>query len=156
MPGTFTCHHCGKTFPYNPRLKKVQKYCSSPICQQVRRSARKNNRYHSDSVYRRKHLARQKAWRDAYPAHEYQKQYRADHPGYVLRNQEQQRGRNKKRKKELLPMIVNGTSLSLRVTGDKAYALIKINKQKIVNGTSFIAQMHILSDVKGVFRQKGT
>jgi hypothetical protein len=74
----------------------------------------------------------------------------------VLRNQEQQRGRNKKRKKELLPMIVNGTSLSLRVTGDKAYALIKINKQKIVNGTSFIAQMHILSDVKGVFRQKGT
>ena len=156
MPRTFTCQHCGKTLPRNPRLKKQQKYCSSPGCQQVRRSSKKKRRYHSDPLYRKKHLNAQKAWRDAFPAHEYQKRYRADHSEYVIRNREQQRERNKKRQKDPGSMIVNGTSLTPRASDNGAYALIKIKKGKIVNGTSFIAQMQILSGREAVFRQIGS
>lgn len=156
MPGTFTCRHCGKTLPCNPRLKKKQKFCSSPGCQQERRSSRKKKRYQSDPVYRKRYLAGQKSWRETYPAHEYQKQYREDHPEYVILNREQQRERNKKRQKDPGLMIVNGTSLSLHPDSDKAYASIKVKEGKIVNGTSFIAQIQILSGREAVFLQNGT
>jgi len=42
-------------------------------------------------------------------------------------------------------MIVNGTSLSLQPSHDESYAIFMVKNEKIVNGTSFIAQMHILS-----------
>jgi len=156
MPRTFTCQNCGKVFPCNHRIKKQQKYCSSPKYQQVRRSLRKKKRYHNDPPYRKKHLIAQKAWRDAYPAHEYQKQYRSDHPEYVVRNREKQKERNKKRQKDTGSMIVNGTSLSPQTNGNGAYGLITIKKGKIVNGTSFIAQLQLLSVREAVFRQIGS
>src|SRR6056297_3575453 len=145
MPPTFVCLHCGKTLPKNPRLKKVQKYCSAKKCQQVRRSARKKERYNSDPKYRRKQLESQKVWRENRPAHQYQKEYRKNHPQYVKRNGELQKTRNKNRQKETEAMIVNGTSLFTQLNKDNAYTVFKIKNEKIVNGTSFIAKMQILS-----------
>jgi hypothetical protein len=150
MISTFTCQHCGKTLPRNPRLKKKQKYCIAKECQQSRRSARKKQRYKGDPVYRKRHLGSQKVWREQYPAHEYQKEYRASNPEYVKRNREQQGERNKKRQKEQIPMIVNGTSLSPHSFGDGAYVIFKVKNEKIVNGTSFKAQMRVLSGKEGI------
>lgn len=154
MPGMFTCHHCGKVFPRNHRLKKTQRFCSAKSCQQARRSARKKARYKDDPAYRRKHLARQKIWREQSPAHEYQKQYRVEHPDYTDRNREQQGERNKKRQKDGRSMIVNGTSLSLQANDDKAYAVFKVKNKKIVNGTSFIAEIQLLTMKEAILAQR--
>ena len=145
MAYTITCLHCGKTVPRNPRLKKKQKYCSTKECQQFGHNARKKKRYREDRVYRKKHLEKQKAWRKQRPAHQYQREYRKTHPEYVKRNRELQRERSKRRQKEIGSIIVNGTSLSLQPNNDEAYAIFKVKNEKIVNGTSFIAQMKILS-----------
>jgi len=157
MPGTFTCRHCGKTLPRNPRLKKnnKQSYCNAPECKQAKKSARKKERYHTDPVYRQRHLDRQKIWRSNRPAHEYQQQYRESHPEYVERNRELQSKRNCTRKKRTASMIVNGTPLSLQASNDNAYAIISVKREKIVNGTPFLAQMQIITGEEAVFRQIG-
>ena len=155
MPGTFTCRHCGKTLPRNPRLQKNKKqsYCNVPECKQAKKSAKKKERYHTDPSYRQRHLDRQKIWRSNRPAHEYQKQYRESHPEYVERNRELQTERNSRRKKGTAPMIVNGTPLSPQASNDKAYAIISVKRGKIVNGTPFLAQMQIITGEEAVFRQ---
>jgi len=145
MRFSFICLHCVGTFQCNPCLKKKQKYCSANKCQQARRSTRKKERYKSDPSYRKKNLEGQKSWRQHRPSHQYQREYRADHPEYVDRNRELQRERNKKRQKEPGSMIVNGTSLSPHSSDDVAYAIFKVKNEKIVNRTSFIARMQILS-----------
>ena len=110
MISTFTCHHCGKLVPRNPRIKK-QKFCSSRACQNTRRYTITKARVTKSSDCRCLRRARNKRWRDNYPAHEYQKQYRKKHPEYVNCNREGQRGRNKKRKSEPSSMIVKTYAL---------------------------------------------
>src|SRR6056297_516351 len=155
MPSTFKCLHCKKTLPQNPRLKKIQKYCSAKKCQQIRRSLRKKERYNSDLMYRKKHLETQKAWRENRPAYLYQKEYRKNHPRYVERNRELQKTRNKNRKKEPVTMIVNGTSLFTQSSINESLAIFKLKNKKIVNGTSFIARMEILSKKEVILLQSG-
>jgi hypothetical protein len=155
MPGTFTCRHCGKTLPRNPRLKKNKKqsYCNAPECKQAKKSARKKERYQTEPSYRQRHLDQQKLWRSNRPAHEYQEQYRESHPEYVDRNRELQAKRNCRRKNRTASMIVNGTPLSLQASNDKAYAIISVKRGMIVNGTPFLAQMQILTGKEAAFRQ---
>ncbi len=153
MTTTFICCHCGSELPQNPRLKKKHTYCSSPECQQARRSARKKERYQNDTAYRKKHLERQHLWRGWRPAHQYQKDYRASHPEYVVRNRELQRERNKRRQKVPSSMIVNGTSLFTQPSNDEVYAIFKVRNEKIVNGTSFLAHMQILSKEQVILAQ---
>ena len=157
MPGTFTCRHCGKILPRNPRLKKNKKqsYCNAPVCKQAKKSARKKVRYHTDSSYRKQHLDRQKLWRSNRPAHEYQEQYRESHPEYVDRNRALQAKRNCSRKKGTASLIVNGTPLSPQASSDRVYAIISVNKEKIVNGTPFQAQIQIITGKEAIFRQIG-
>ena len=52
-------------------------------------------------------------------------------------------------------MIVNGTPLSPQPSDDKAYAIISVKREKIVNGTPFLAQMQIITGKEAVFRQIG-
>ncbi len=125
-------------------------------CQQARRSARKKERYQSDKMYRKKHLEAQKAWRENRPAHQYQQEYRKNHPRYVNRNRELQKERNKNRQKEPAAMIVNGTSLFTPPNDGETYAIFKMQNEKIVNGTSFIARMQILSKKESILIESGT
>ncbi len=153
MISTITCHFCGKKVPHNPRLKKKHKYCSAKECQQARRNARKKKRYKNDTVYRKKHLERQQAWRQRRPCYQYQREYRESHPEYVDRNRELQHNRNKKRQSDPSRMIVNGTSLFTQPGNNETYAIFKVKNEKIVNGTSFIAQMQIISRKEVILTQ---
>lgn len=153
MITTFICCHCGKELPQNPRLKKKHAYCSAEACQQARRSARKKERYQNDKVYRRKHLESQQRWRKQYPCHHYQRAYREAHPEYVSRNRELQCERNKRRQRVPSPLIVNGTSLFTQPSHDEVYAIFKVRKEKIVNGTSFLTHMQILSKKQAILAQ---
>jgi hypothetical protein len=139
MPGTFTCRHCGKVLPRNPRIKK-QKFCSSPGCQNARK------RLHDKKVIgtakgKQSQQNRNKRWRDNAPAHAYQDQYRKDHPAYVERNRKQQRLRNKRCQKDTTPIIVKTDALLLQPRHDGAYMAFKVKKQKIVKTDTLMLQM---------------
>ncbi len=146
MSRTFTCLGCGKTLPRNPRIKK-QKYCSCLACQNARRYRTNKSRVKKSSDSRRLRQARNKRWRDAYPAHAYQKGYRLDHPEYVKRNRYLQGRRNKKHKKDHLPIIVKTYALSPQPLRDGAYAGFEVKSGKIVKTYALMAQHQVLSEL---------
>jgi hypothetical protein len=139
MPGFFTCRHCGKTLPRNPRLKK-QKFCSSPGCQNARKRLH-DKRTNRTSKGKTLQQGRNKRWRDKAPAHAYQSAYRENHPGYEQCNREQQQIRNKRRQKEPGSMIVKTDALLLQPRYDGAYVAFKVKEQKIVKTDALIFQM---------------
>ncbi len=137
MPRTFTCLHCGKIQPRNPRLKK-QSYCSSRTCQNARRMRTNITKAKTSKRSRSLRQSRNNRWRETYPAHEYQKQYRETHPDYVERNRELQKDRNNKREKEQSPMIVKTYALSPQPLRDGAYMGFEIRKGKIVKTYAYM------------------
>lgn len=140
MIETFCCRHCGNVVPRNPRLKIKQKYCSEKDCQKVRMRSWKRRQYARDRAYREKSREQQRTWRKSYPADQYQKKYRDSHPGYVARNRELQRERNKKRRATPVSMIVKTNALVLQPQGDGAYLLSKVKKNIIVNRNALSLQ----------------
>lgn len=150
MPRTFTCFHCGKILPRNPRIKK-QKYCSSLACQNARKCLFDRRTY---PCCRGKLLQkkRNKRWRVGYPAHEYQKEYREAHPVYVNRNRELQMERNKKRQKESGQMIVKTDALLLHPLRDGVYMGFKVKKGKIVKTDTLLLQIHAQTSVDAFSR----
>jgi hypothetical protein len=138
MPGIFTCHHCGNNFPPNPRIKK-QKYCSSTACQNARRNTTNKKKLRESDQSRKLRQARNKRWRDNYPAHKYQNQYRGTHPKYVECNREKQKQRNKQRKKSKPSMIVKTYALSPQPMRDGVYMGFQVKNKKIVKTYAFMA-----------------
>ena len=138
MKRTFICLHCGKKVSRNFRLKNKQKYCPDKECQKARRREWKKRQYKTNPAYRKKCRKNQKRWRKKYSSDQYQKEYRAKHPGYVARNRELQRERNKRRKREPVSMIVKTGSLVLHPRNDGAYILSKVKKNMIEIGRAHV------------------
>jgi len=153
MISTFTCQHCGKLVPRNPRIKK-QKFCSSSTCQNTRRYTTNKARANKSSECRYLRKLRNKHWRDNYPAHEYQKEYRKNHPEYVKRNRELQKVRNNNRKPEPSKMIVKTYALSPQPLQDGLYRGFEVKDGKIVKTYALMAQMHALSGNGSFFTSK--
>jgi hypothetical protein len=146
MPGFFTCRHCGKTLPRNPRLKKTQKYCSARACQQSRKNIWGKKEYQTNKSHREKRLASQKLCYERRPGHAYQASYRRKHSEYEHRNRELQKVRNNRCRKDPGSMIVNTDALSPRASIDGAYALMPITKGgKIVNTDAFMVQLYAMT-----------
>lgn len=150
MISTFTCLHCGRKFPKDPRIKN-QKYCSSAACQNARKRMH-NKRTAPTSRGKLLQQARNKRWRDGYPAHAYQREYRESHPDYVLRNRERQRERNKKGQKGSSPMIVKTDAILLQPRDDGAYMAFKVKNQKIVKTDTLLLQMQSPSAMEAHFQ----
>jgi len=146
-------NYCGKGTPQNPRIKKQQKYCSSRTCQNARRNTTTKSRVNKnfESWFLRK--ARNKRWRDNYPAHKYQKAYRQKHLEYVKRNRELQRERNKKRK-PIAPMIVKTYALSPQPLQDGLYRGFELKSGKIVKTYALMSQIHYLRGNDSFFTSK--
>jgi len=150
MIRTFICHHCGKEFILNPRIKKGQKFCNNRECQRVSRRSWKKKNYATNKSYRKKCLENQKAWRKKYPACDYQKLYRENHPDYVDRCRKLQNERYKKQRereqKAVVQNIVNGNTLFSNPSGDGVYKLIPVgNTENNVNRNTLMVRMQILS-----------
>lgn len=150
MPRTFTCHHCGKVLPRNPRIKE-QNYCSSLACQNARKRLF-DKRASPSSKFKMLQQRRNKRWRDAYPVHEYQRCYRDAHPEYVKRNRELQQERNKKRQQEPGQKIVKTDALLLHPLLDGVYMGFKVKKGKIVKTDTLMLQMRAQTDVDAFSR----
>ena len=146
MISTFICQHCGLICQCNPRLKKPQKYCSAPSCQQARKNAWGRKEYKTNKSHRQKRLQSQKRCYKKRPGHAYQDQYRKNHPEYESRNRETQKGRNQRRHRCERPMIVNTDALSLQAGIDGAYALMHVTKEgKIVNTDALMVQLRAVT-----------
>ena len=85
----------------------------------------------TNKSYRQKCLDSQKAWRERYPACDYQKQYRKKHFEYVKRCRELQKRRYKKRweadRKAIDQKIVNRNTLFSNLRGDEVCELIPVD-----------------------------
>ena len=147
---TFICQHCGRTCRCNPRVKN-QEYCSRKECQQARKNKWEKKKYQTKKKYRKKRLESQKPWRKNYPQKQYQKEYRAKRPDYVVRCYEDQNERYKRRRKAergaLEQNNVNTDAIFTHPRGGGLYKLIPIDKTKNnVNTDTFIVKMQILSE----------
>ena len=150
MITTFICQHCGQTRQCNPCIKN-QKYCSSQACQNARRNLTNKTRARRSSTSRSSRQARNKRWRDKFPAHEYQKKYRENHPDYVQRNRELQNERNKSREKYPAPMIVKTYALSPQPLQDGVYTGFEVKSGKIVKTYALMSQMLVQSNLEAIY-----
>lgn len=150
MNSTLICVHCGSTVRRDPRIKR-QKYCSSLKCQNARKRLFDIK---TRPTIKGKTLkkGRNKRWRDVHPAHEYQKQYRLDHPEYVKRNRELQQKRNRKSKNSSPPNIVKTDAILLQPMCDGVYAGFKIKNGKIVKTDAIMLQLQAATSVKAFSR----
>jgi len=150
MPGLFTCRHCGKTLPRNPRVKK-QRYCSSSSCQNARKRSH-DKKVNQTSKGKQLQKSRNKRWRDTAPAHAYQDRYRKSHPEYEARNREQQKQRNKRYHKDPGSKIVKTDTLLLQPSHDGFYKALKVKKQKkIVKTDTLVLQMQLQQGIEAYF-----
>jgi len=83
------CLGCG-TFFY-PR-KRLQKYCSNPLCQATRKKIWHTDKIKTDSEYRENQKISQKKWLKSKPS--YWKDYRKRNPMKTARNRLLQKVRN--------------------------------------------------------------
>jgi len=95
MPGFFHCRHCGKRTRRNPRIKTYQEYCGSKSCQQARKNLWEQEKLKYDPIYYAHRKSQKARWRKKRPVHQYQKEYRDNHPLYAEINRKQQQLRNK-------------------------------------------------------------
>lgn len=150
MISTFICQHCSHACQCNPRIKN-QKYCSSKACQNARRNLTNKTRASRSSACRSLRQARNKRWRDKFPAYEYQKKYREDHPDYVQRNRDLQNKRNKSRINNPAPMIVKTYALSPRPLQDGVYTSFEVKSGKIVKTYALMSQMQVQSNLEAIY-----
>lgn len=148
MISTFTCLHCGCTFPCHPCVKG-QRYCNAKECRRASRRSWKKKKRATNKSYRQQCQNHQKRWRENRPAHQYQREYRESHLDYETRNRELQLERNKKRQKEQGPMIVKRNTLSIQPNVDEisggTYALMQVESGKIVKRNTLMVRMQVLS-----------
>lgn len=139
MKSTITCFHCGKVVAKNPRIK-AQHYCSLKECQQARRNQWERNKLQHQKVYREKRKLQKASWRYNRPAHEYQRQYRAEHPLYQSANQSRQINRNR----SLLKIVKTDASMATPQIPSGIYKILPLRRDthgKIVKTDAFLVEI---------------
>lgn len=155
MPKFFTCRHCGKTLPRNPRSKN-QEYCSAVACQNARRYRSNQAKLKKCKNTRALRKARNKRWRDKAPANAYMDQYRKNSPDYKADNREKQFERNRKKRKNASPsMIVKTYALSPHPLQDGACIVFKeLKGEKIVKTYTYALQIQSQRGIEAHLSQK--
>jgi len=149
--GTLVCRHCGREVQSNKKLKHlIQHYCGRKACQAARKLNFERHKYKTNSLFRSRKLqnARDRKIKQAdggnpLACSQYQRDYRASHPDYVLENRQQQRQRNARKAGKMShePKIVNPDALMLQqIDNDKVYAMIAVDYKKIVNPDAFMSK----------------
>jgi hypothetical protein len=116
MAKKFLCKHCHQYKKVTIRSKAQQHYCSSPMCQKARKNQWEREKLRNDGAYKNKRQKIKSDWRIKKPCDQYQRLYRATHPGYEQTNREKQKIRNKKRQeiknKQAIRKIVKTDALN--------------------------------------------
>lgn len=140
MRRTFCCKHCKAETAFNPRLKRKQKYCSKVACQSARKLAWDEAKRKKEARYREKRLVSKKRWRESFPAHEYQREYRSEHPKYVEENRKQQTLRNKKRLSTISSTVIDPYALIVQFKDDGDCSISKVKRRFVIKSDALIPQ----------------
>jgi len=161
MQATFICHHCHQKKLCNPRLKGQQRYCGEPACQRARKRVWQAEKMTSDESYRQRQKACLKEWRKKRPLHEYQRQYRQEHPEYVAKNRSRQSLRNRKRsemREAADPQkIVKMDALEIPSIKTGIYLLCPYDmdgSEKIVKMDALLVELNVFSKDRVSFSKK--
>jgi len=149
---TLICRHCGKQVPSNKKLKHlIQRYCGNQACQTERKLSFERHKYKTNALFRSNKLrhAREKKKKQAdggnpQACSQYQRDYRASHPDYVMENRKKQRVRNALKSGKTIQetKIVNPDTLMLqKPDNDTVYAMIAVDYKKIVNPDAFMSKI---------------
>lgn len=141
---TLVCRHCGRKVQSNKKLKHlIQRYCGSKVCQSERKLSFERHKYKTNSSFRSHKLqcARDRKKKQADEGNpllgsRYQRDYRSSHPGYVIKNRENQRERYARNRDKTIvtTKIVNPDTLILKQSdNEQVYAMFAIDHKKIVN-----------------------
>lgn len=103
------CRFCRQPFEAS-KFRPDQSVCSRPECQRRRRAEYHRRKVSVDPLYAQVVRDSRKKWRDAHP--DYQKTYRQSHEAAAERNRRMQRGRDAKRRAQLL--VKNNLALDLK------------------------------------------
>ena len=103
------CPYCQQAFQPSPR-RPEQVICSRAECQARRRGDYRRRKCQTDPVYAQVVRDSRQKWREAHPG--YQKNYWQTHPEAAVRNRQQQRQRDQKRRIGLL--VKNSLVLDLK------------------------------------------
>ncbi len=162
---TLVCRHCGKEVLRNRKLKHLEQYyCGDKACQSARKLSFDRNKYTTNELFRSKKLQNTRNRNKKHAAQgnplacsRYQRDYRANHPDYVIENRKKQRERNalKAGKMRQGKKIVNpDTYMSQPPENDLVYAMIAVDYKKIVNPDAFMSKiidMELVTKVKPMF-----
>jgi hypothetical protein len=155
MQKTIKCKNCGQEKPANIRLKGTQKYCGAVECQRARKAAWQKEKMAKDADYRASQHECVKQWREKRPPHQYQKQYRQDHPEYVSDNRNKQRIRNQKRRAQTThEKIVKMDALQKQLEKSEIYIMTPYKmdtSKKIVKMDTLLVQLQAFQGDRHTF-----
>lgn len=137
---TKRCLSCGKSFHPQPQTP-TQAYCSNPECQRARRRKSQQNRRKSENLYQ-EHNQANRDWAAKNPG--YSKQYRSEHPEYVIRNRAQQKQRNQKHRQDEISSEAVSTQFCAIPSG--RYKLTPITPDGIAKETYWVVNITFISE----------
>ena len=149
---TLVCRHCGKEVKSNKRLKHlIQYYCGEKACQAARKLSFERHKYKTNPIFRshklqsaRDRKKKQSDQGNPQACSQYQQDYRASHPDYVLENRQKQWQRNARKRdktREQAKIVNPDAYMSQQPENDIVYAMIAVDYKKIVNPDAFMSKM---------------
>ena len=135
------CAACGAVFEPRPQSLK-QSFCAASACQRERRRRWQRERRASDPAYRENQARAQQAWADENAG--YWHQYREEHPEYVERNRQLQRGRDSSRRLRVLAKMDASRRETPMASG--TYRLIPATGEDLAKMNAWTVQITVLSD----------
>lgn len=138
--GVKRCLACAVAFETSTRVPS-QNYCNRPECQKERRRIWQKQKREADDDYLANQLQCQRRWRDSHG--DYWQKYRADNPGYVERNRQQQRARNARRRGSVVAKMDASAPISPIASG--TYRLSLAEQGEIAKMDAWIVKITLLS-----------
>ena len=139
------CRFCQKLFEPS-KFRPDQSVCTDPACRSRRRNEYHRKKIASDPEYAEVVRDSRRKWREAHP--DYQKTYRQEHAGAVERNRTQQKGRDAKRRAQLL--VKNNLALDLKRCPAEVW-LIGAAEADLVKNNLAACRMLIFQTVPAAF-----
>lgn len=116
------CNACGQAFEPRPQSPR-QAYCPKEACQQARKRLWQQTKRRTDYVYYENQGKSQEHWRRKNS--DYWRQYREDHPDYVVSNREKQKERNARKRRGSSP-IANSDASSADLPLSGIFKMVEI------------------------------
>ena len=143
------CEFCHRLYTPNPKATN-QKYCKRQNCKNDRRNQWQRNKRATDKDYDDNQERAYKNWAERHP--NYWQQYRKKNPEYVMKNREDQKKRNEKKKiLKKLPDFVKDEIAKMEYQNKKTtlnsgyYTLIPLSNTKIAKMERLIVKIDVFS-----------